>query len=212
MIKMSIKGLADYMTAEASRQRTILRQYKYPVEDDARAKIIYYREARDRIAAHHRGGQGVAALRARAAELQELANLSGGQTKARLNHNVRAIRAYIEHFAERDFEILNDLNLNLRYGDVSVNVHPDLHVREGNKEKIIKLEFGIEPPTPRVVKIISQMMFESAQLANLPVTSSGTLYLDVPRGVEHRGARLGARMRNDIEATCENISAIWERV
>lgn len=51
--KLSLKGLADFMTASPSRQRKILRAYKYPSEDEARAKILYYREARDRIAAFH---------------------------------------------------------------------------------------------------------------------------------------------------------------
>jgi hypothetical protein len=53
MIKrLSIKGLADFMTASASRQRSLLRAYKYPKEDESRAKILYYREARDRVAVY----------------------------------------------------------------------------------------------------------------------------------------------------------------
>ena len=54
MIKLSLSGFADYMTANPHRQRAVLRAYKYPSEDESRAKIIYYREARDAIRLYHR--------------------------------------------------------------------------------------------------------------------------------------------------------------
>ena len=44
------------------------------------------------------------------------------------------------------------------------------------------------------------------------LTSSSVILLDIPRGEEHRGARMGARMRNDIEAACQNIEAIWDTI
>ncbi len=144
--------------------------------------------------------------------LKNLADLNGGQTKTRLNHNVRALREYAHYFSGRDFEVLNDLKLVLQYGDVVITVRPDLHVRESNREKIIKLEFGVEKPSTRMIEIISQAMFQAAQVGGYSLTSSGVLYLDVPRGREYRGARLGARLAKDIEATCENISAIWDKI
>jgi hypothetical protein len=120
------------------------------------------------------------------------------------------VRAYATHFAERRFEVLPELRLMLRFGDVEVSVFPELHVREGKREKIVKLEFSATPPELNRIRVISQAMFEAAEVAGLGISSSQVLYLDVPRGNEHRGARLGARMRNDIEATCQIISAIWD--
>jgi hypothetical protein len=53
MKTISMKGLADYMTASAVRQRKILREYKYPADAEAQAKILYYKEARETIAKFH---------------------------------------------------------------------------------------------------------------------------------------------------------------
>ena len=40
MKKISLKGLADFMTASAFRQRKIVREYRYPSEGESRAKIL----------------------------------------------------------------------------------------------------------------------------------------------------------------------------
>ena len=212
MKKLSLKGLADFITAPPARQRSTLKQYKYPAEHDARARILYYREARDRIAAYNRGRQQCSWLLTEAHALDALAALSAGATKTRLSHNATALRAYAKHFGPRPFEVIDDLTLKLSYGDVVVTVHPDLHAVERAKEKIIKVEFALHRPSDQMVKIICQAMFEAAQQAKMGLTSSRVLYLDLRRGTQHKGARMGARVRAEIEAACSNISAIWDKL
>jgi hypothetical protein len=55
-------------------------------------------------------------------------------------------------------------------------------------------------------------MFEAALVDGLKLPSSQVLYVDVPRGVRYKAARLGARMRANIEAACQNIAAIWPTI
>lgn len=211
--QVSLTGLADFMTASAVRQRTIVKQYKYPDDDEARAKVLYYREARDRIAMYHRSPRAPAWLHAQATELQQLARRSPkGRSRVRLEHNARGVTAYAEHFSSKKYSVQRNLRLELRYGDVRVSVVPDLYVIDGPKPKLIKLEFGVEPPTADEVRIISQGLFEAAVAAHLDVGSAQVLYVDVPRGIEHKGARAGARMQRNIEASCHNFSAIWDTV
>lgn len=210
--KVSLKGLADFMTSSAVRQRSILRQYKHPDEDEARAKIIYYREARDRIAAYHRSNHPADWLNEQASSLAGLAASSDGRTRTRLQHNVRGLRAYASHFSRRRFDLLPDVTHYLTYGDVTVTVRPDLHVRERRKEKLVKLEFGVEDPPDQLLNIIAQSMFEAAENAGLGLSSACIICLDVPRGREIRGARAGSRMRSEIQAACANISSIWETI
>jgi hypothetical protein len=212
MKKLSLKGLADYMTASPTRQRSILRSYKYPTEDEAQAKILYYREARDRIAAFHSSGETLAWLGNQATILLTLASYSRDRRRARLEHNARGIQQYARNFGSRSFDILGDFSHDLQYGDVVVSVYPDLHVREGETEKLIKLEFSKDEPNAALIRIISQCMFEAARDAGLGLSSANILLLDVPRGRAHRSSRMGARMARDIEATCENISAIWDTI
>lgn len=210
--KITLRGLCDYMTAAPKKQRTIIHQFKYPTDDDAHAKIIYYREAKSIISAYHRKKESAFWLLTQAINLKSLAEDNTGQTRVRLNHNARALRSYATHFAARQFEVQQDVQLRLQLNDVVLNTSPDLHVIEKNKAKIIKFDFSTQPPEDKQIKIASQILFQAAQAAGMNLQSSCVLYTDVERGIEHRGARLGARMRSDIEAACLNLSSIWDSV
>jgi len=211
--KLSLKGLSDYISASPTTQRRILHEYKYPTEDESRAKILYYREAKDRITAYHESGYDRNWLINEANQLKMLGDLSvNASRKNRLRYNAMGVYRYAKYFSQRHFEILDDLTLDLFIGDVFISVFPDMHVIEKGKDKIIKLEFSKNSPSDMAIKIISQCLFEAAHRNGLPLSPSCTLYLDVPRGVEYRGARMRSRMLRDIEATCMNISAIWDSI
>jgi hypothetical protein len=212
MIKLSVKGFADFMTSGPAKQRNILRQYKYPDEDEAHARILYYREARDRIAGYHKGRESPDWLATQSGNLSSLAALSAGRTRARLNHNARALTAYHAHFGNREFEMLEDLVLRFTLEEVTITVAPDLHVREGGVEKMIRLEFGKDHPPERLIKIIAQLMYQTASDAGMNLKSSSVLCFDVPRGSVYKGAAVRSRLMKDIEATCQNISALWPSI
>jgi hypothetical protein len=212
MKKISLKGLADYMTASPIRQRKIIRDYKYPALDDASAKILYYREARDRISAFHAGSHSGKWLLNAASALDELSLSSSGSRKTRLKHNSKAIREYKKYFGNKIFILLPDTTFALIFDDVIITVRPDLHVRENDCEKIIKLEFAKNEPDTAMIKIISQCLLEAAHADGLSLPSSNVLYYDVPRGRIHKGARMGSRMSHNIDAVCKNISAIWDSI
>ena len=212
MKQLSIKGLADYMTAGPHRQRMILRQFKYPAEDESRARILYYREARDRIRIFHGGGHRPAWLEGQAKLLEALGAESAGRTRTRLRHNARALEAYARHFGHKNYDLLDELVLDITFDDVRVTVVPELHVRERNAEKIVKLDFSKDPPEKAFIRTMSQALFEAATQANMGLGSRSVLYVDVTRGESHHGARMGAYVRRDIRAACEAISAIWDRI
>jgi hypothetical protein len=209
MIKISLKGLADFMGSDAAKQRKILREFKYPDTDEAQAKIVYYRDARDRIAGYHRLGHDRAWLIEQADAIDSLAGMSTGMTRTRLRHNARALREYERNFGGRNFEGLSDARYSLVFGDVRVSAVPDLRVRERDAEKIIKLEFSVSTPTPNTIRVISQGLFEASVQAGASYSSSCVLYLDVPRGGTYQGARVNSRTRSNIVAACQNIEAIW---
>ena len=200
------------MTASPAKQRKILRDFKYPDADEAYAKRLYYREARDLIAAFHRNHHDGDWLRVKAQELAALADLMGGMSGHRLKQNARALLHYERHFGTRGFEPVEDLRLYLNIGKVRISATPDLVVDERGKRKLVKLDFSAKAPDPEKVKIIAQCMFEAAQGHIPKLTSSSILYLDVRRGAEHRGARAGARTWREIEAACETIAALWDTI
>ena len=208
MIKIGIKGLAKFMTANSSKQRKILRDYKYPAPE-GKAQAGYYREARNLIVSFHRNRHDVQWLRERANTLHSSERQSSGPIKSRLGNNARALSRYANGFGEREFTILPEINLNLRYANVLISINPDLHVREGRQEKIIKLEFSKEIPDGKMIKIINQSIFEAQSLQGMNLNSSLVLFFDVHRGREYGGARVSSRIQREIEAACQNISDLW---
>ena len=174
--------------------------------------IKYYQEARDAIAAHHSRGHDAAWLHNLGDQLDAFAASVTGQTRTRISHNARAIHAYAAHFANRSFEVLAVPRLRLAYSGVTISVVPDLRVRERVEDKIIKFEFSKDQPEDREIKVMSQVLFEAARVGGLQIPARSVLYLDVSRGAEHHGARLGAQLARDIEAACETISDIWDRI
>lgn len=209
MIKISLKGLAKYMTGTSSQQRKVLRDFKNP-DPEGFAQTIYYRETREFIAAYHREGHDLNWLQEKATRLFTISSVMTGQTAARLRNNALAVQRYASHFGSKQFEVLDDLRFALQVGNVRVSLHPDLHVRERGTEKLIKLEFTKDTPDPKLIRIMTQAMFEASQEVGLVLPSSAVLYYDVPRGAIHKGARLSARMSQEISDACINIEAIWE--
>jgi len=154
MIKISLKGLAKFMTASPAGQRKVLRDFKYP-DPEGNAQAIYYRESRDFITAYHANSHSEQWLVERANDLANLARLATGRTVTRLEHNARAIRQYAGFFGNKVFGVLDEIEMELRYESVRITVNPELHVCERGREKIIKLEFSAQAPEAKIVKIIS---------------------------------------------------------
>lgn len=198
------------MTASAARQRKIISDYKYPREEEASARIVYYREARAHISEFHASGHDESWLRSKSRELNAAANSRYGSRRTRLKNNARALREYARHFSHKGFDLLPDITYGLRFGDVTVTVTPDLHVLEDGAEKFIKLGFSTDEPSDQSIKIICQGLYEAITREGYKLSSSSTLYYDVSRGAVHRGARMGARMAKNLEAACTTISDIWD--
>jgi len=179
MIKISLTDLAKFMTSGPVAQRKVVHDYRYPDEDEPKAMRLYYLEAVDSIKAYYLNKHPSAWLHQQTERISDLVVTVGGMTRSRLNNNARAVRQYAENFGARKFTIIDDLKLALVFGNVRVTVMPDLHVREANKEKIVKLGFSRTEPDGEVVRIISQSMFEAYRTAEGAITSSNVLYLDV---------------------------------
>lgn len=212
MIKISVRGLAKFMTASPAAQRKVLHDYKYPDENEPSAMRLYYKDATDRIKAYHRSSHDRDWLRAKVIDLSQLARLTPGRAGTRLRHNARALTAYEKYFADWQLIPLSQLRLRLDVGDVTVTVTPDLHALERKRVKLVKLDFSTSAPNDTAVKIVSQIMFEAAKGRLQSLSSSSIVYIDVTRGHEYKGARAGARTLREIEAACANIENIWPSI
>src|SRR4029077_2338328 len=208
MIKLTVKGLAKFMTKGPASQRKILRDFKFP-QPEGFVQTIYYAEARQAIRNYHGEGNDPATLVGAVDSLRAEADRSEGHTRTRLEHNIRALESYLEHFADRKFKILQAPRLEYAHRTVAVSATPDLFVEESGREKLIKPELGADVPDKTMIKIILQVSYDAAIRAGLQIRPQDVIYLDASRAVQHRGARVRARLRRDIEAACENIEAMW---
>jgi hypothetical protein len=145
----------------------------------------------------------------KANEARTLSQLRGGMSGIRLRNNSRALREYEQCWGGKHFQVLKPMLLALHFHGVRISVYPDLHVLEDQKEKIVKLEFSSDEPSIGMLKIMSQAMLEAAFEGGLGLSASGVLILDVPRKKLHRVARVGSKIKKEIEAACQTISDIW---
>lgn len=212
MITIPLRCLAEYMTSGPAKQRTTLKEYKYPQSDESQARIKYYQEARDSISIYHRGKRAPIWLENKAAVLESLASIEKGNRQIRLRHNARGVRAYEASFASKNFDILIIPKWYLIYSGVRIIVRPDLYVMEKGALKAIKLDFGVKEPKLEFIKIVSQCMLEAALSNGVALSGPSTLFLDVPRGNIHKAARIGSAMKKNIEAACMSIDAIWPTI
>ncbi len=211
MVTIGLKGLANFMSASLVRRRSVLRDYKY-YSQPGPAQAIYYGEARNALVEYYQGRHEPPWLFAQAEQFDGLAEQSAGQTRAMYRNNARGLRLYARHFGDRRYELLEDLELSLTFGDVVVTVRPDLHAMERRRRKLIRLEFSKTPPTETTIHVVTRGLYEAARQAGLDVGPSGGVYLDVPRGQAHTGGPLGARLQREVQAACETIAAIWDNL
>ena len=151
-------------------------------------------------------------MRENSDRLLRLALGNSGSTKVRLRNNARAVMHYADFFGNKRYTILDDVGYNLEFSGVIVKIYPDLHIMENDVEKIIKLDFDAKEPDSAFIKVMSQCLYEGAIRSGHQLISSAALYADVPRGKLHKGARAGSRTLRNIEATCQTISDIWDKL
>jgi hypothetical protein len=210
-MRITLKGLAQFMTSRPARQRKILKDFKFP-DPEGHAKALYYAEARKAVHAFHSQGNDVGILVRTSLRLERRAVEEGGASARRLRNNVTALTQYATHFVGQLYEVLADRRLQLEYGPVVITVVPDLHVRERRREKIVKVEFSKDEPSPLMIQIITQGMLQAADQAGIDLRSGDALYIDVRRGALHRGGRTRAALARDIEAACMNIADMWDSI
>lgn len=211
-IRLTVKGLAKFMTGNATQQRKVLSDFKNP-KPEGKVQRDYYRDARNAIATFHRESRPVTWLHSRADNLDVQATMAS-EGLARIHRsNARAIRDYARNFSSRKFTIRAvHPAYRINFGNVTISCAPDLVVEERGKVRYIKLEFDKDQPDDHAIKIIGQTMFEALSAAAIDVKSSNVLVFDVARGKVLKGARAGARMLTEIDNACKNIATIWPTI
>ncbi|HVZ81329.1 MAG TPA: hypothetical protein VHE12_11130 [bacterium] len=210
MIGLTVKGLAKYMDSNSSKQRKILRDYKYPKPEGV-AQTLYYAEARAAIRSFHQRQRDQAWLQGISNQVAAAGNATPGKAGVRLRNNAEVISAYVRYFGDKPLQHQGTSTFKHTHKGVRISLTPDLAGIENKIQKYIFLHLSAEPPTRRLYTIISQLLFLEVG-KHAPVTNRNIEFIDVRRGVIHRVAKMRSRLSHEIEDACDNIEAIWPSI
>jgi hypothetical protein len=212
-MRISVKQLADFMLASPARQRSLVRDAKFPKLKDGKPKpqIVRYSEARAAIRDYHESGNDIAVLLAAVARLAQKKSLHPEKNAARIDDNIRAITTYMKHFSDHPFTVLTTPRPKYKFQQIEVSATPDLYVEEGGTRKLIKLDFNQDKPKDGAIDIILKVMHEAGSLDQLLVKPQDVVYLDVSRNARYSGAKLNKRLKKDIDAALATIQDMWVR-
>jgi hypothetical protein len=213
-MKISVKVLADFMLAGPSRQRTLVRNAKFPKLKDGRTKpqIVRYSEARASIRDFHESGNDLKVLLTAVERLTKKRIEYPEKDESRINDNIRAIKAYAEQFSKREFIVLPTPKPVYTFGGMEVSATPDLYVEEKSVKKLIKLDFNQEKSKDGTVEIILKVMHEASLVSSLGVKTKDVLYLDVSRRTNHSGEKLNKKLKKEIGAALATIQDMWNNI
>lgn len=212
-IHISVNGLAKFMKSGPAKQRSLLRDFKFPFTKEGKRKpqIVRYSEARAAIRKYHSGGNDITVLVKAVEELTKKL-FDPEKDQSRIKDNIRAIETYMKYFSGSTFAVLENPKPKYVHGDVEVSTTPDLFVEEKSVKKLIKLDFNSQQPDKDVVSIILKVMHEAAETDQLGVRAKDVIYLDVSRRAQYTGAKLNRRLKREVDAACETIQDIWPRL
>jgi hypothetical protein len=211
MIKISVKGLAKFMTSGSVGQRNVLRNFKFP-DPEGGVQAVYYSEARLTIKEFHESGNNPSSIVSEVKKLTEKAYQANPKSRIRIEHNIRALRQYLKIFGGLPFKVVPSPKLALVQGDVSIGATPDFCAKHKGTKKLVKLDLGTKPADPKVVKIILQVIYEAAKGGIPNLEPRDVLYLDVPGEKIHKTAKTKSRLTKEIQAACQNIEALWPSI
>lgn len=213
-MRISVKVLADFMLASPARQRTIIRDSKFPKLKDGKPKpqIVRYSETRAAIRDFHESGNDITVLLKAVERLTNKKINNPEKDASRIDDNIRAITAYAKYYSKVPFQVLPTPKPLYCYEQVEVSATPDLYVQENGTKKLIKLDFNQSKPRQEAVDIIMKVMSEAANQAELGVKPKDVVYLDVSRREQYSGKKLNVGLKKNIDAALATIQDMWNNI
>jgi hypothetical protein len=207
-VKISVRGFAEVASAPSQSKQRTLKKYRYPTSDASVGRSNYYVKALSAIRRHHRGDSTYVNNLLQEL-LAEMASEKDTRKKAKLGNNHRAITEYLKHFGHRSFTIRPGKHLYFVYKQLIVSAQPDLVAEENGSLLLIKLNFTKDDYAGGLPATMLHMLYEAAQLCNLPVLSSGVECLQVSSGSRIKGPKSGFPPKKGLEKACQELLDLW---
>ncbi|WP_083579079.1 hypothetical protein [Tardibacter chloracetimidivorans] len=220
--EITVNKLAEYMVARSARQRTLLKERKYPNPDFNIG--MYHREASEAVSLYIANGAIDSAPLQQKLQILEQMPADKVGTGRRINANIDAI--------ERVSEMLDDIDLQgadprlgehappkLTYHNVTVSVRPEIILR-GTAPKgakligAIKLHFSSTHPHDEesagyVSAVVQEYCKTHLAEPDEIVNPDYCMVICAGSGQVFPGVKATARRMKDVAAACQNIAGLW---
>lgn len=218
---LNARTIAEFATSRPSKQRTTLRRYARPPQQQ-KAPIVMYDPVRKVLPEYFRGGRDIAVLERVVRLLDEPSAADPGFIERRRKSNRSAI-AHLAHLQfDGEFSDVEAKRLVIDIQKVRVKSTADFYatLRPHNKRMkarhiaLIVNPSGIlrkeEADIKKWWEIESEIAFRAAKAND--TTLNEIIYVDLVRERIHRYPKPGERLWADIDATCERIVREWREI
>lgn len=207
--KLSLNGVVKIMATNSAIEReNILRDYKYP-DPEGKAQGNYYQPARDLIRRYHEKGNDRLVIEEGLRALESTCFGASPAKLAKLEHNIRAIRAYKGQFGDRRFEPFGHQPVTVEVEKVSVFLRPDMLAKERQRMRFLRYAFGKDGADAAEVKFSLNLLHFYAKAAGLPVSNADCQLLIVADGTCKQCTGLMSSFEARLRAAMREVSVLW---
>ena len=206
--KISMRGLAEVVSAKPSSKQSRLKRFKFPDSEESVGRSNYYVKALSAIRRHHKGDASF--VDSLLSELLAQAAVEKDALKrAKLINNYQAITNYLKNFGARKLVIKPGTHLYYLHKDLLVSAHPDLVAEEDGRLILIKLHLGREQLPGGVSGIMLHVLYEAAIERGLPIESTSVECLQSSSGLRTTGPKGGFPGKAVLNNACQELSSLW---
>jgi hypothetical protein len=210
--RISISKLAEYMSASASRRRSIIRDQREPPE----VKTLHCRHARTAVASYLISHDPEVLHRMIEALRRQNAQTSWQEREVPLNITAlqRALKLSLPDFSNVKIERSSQERTAMPIGGVRVVVRPDLLLRDradGRVVGAVNLYFVKSVPlTDAAAGFVTTVLRQFVELAyQTEPQRQRCIFVDVFAGKIHTVPTAFKQRMKDLEAACEEIAGRW---
>lgn len=210
-IRIPMSCIAELITSPGRSRDALLRPYKFKNQGEGLVRVSYYQRALQTIRKYHSAGNDPAILDRSVREMRESSEETPENRKlVKLRRNISAVEAYRRIYGNRKFDILSIRRLEYPLGGVIVTARPDLWVKEGNSQVLLKI--GMAKHGPSYIDMLLCLLRKAAVRGGYRIRAKNIVYLDVSTGRERISSGPLTRFNPAFKNAAQQISATWSEI
>ncbi len=206
---LTLNGIVKVLSTSSAKDReTLIRDYKYP-NPEGKAQGNYYGIARDTIRKYHAASNDCGVVDSCIDSIQLLYKGANASSASKLDNNIRATRAYVNHFGGKKFVPLDIPKVVVEYEGVSLSMRPDYLATEGKRTRIVRYAFSQKGATDKEITFSLQLIAFYARLAGIEVQNNDCQLLIVADGTVKTLSGVSTRFEPTLKSAMREVRRHW---